>query len=497
MPEKSQTTTVAGYDAARLQAIAYGALQQLGWTIKYAGDNVLLAYTPRSWNKYDIEITAKTEDNQLTVTSKMIHGEAFDMMGRNKKHVAEFLAAFETVKAKATDLNTSEWNEKIELLKGETIKTAEQEVKQAVEIDKVMNLSKGNLYVTYGIIASNVLVFVLMVIGGVSFFAPTGIDIIRWGGNFGSLTLTGDWWRLITCVFVHIGIIHLAFNMYALYMAGVYLEPMLGKTKYIMAYLCTGVFASLASLWWHKEPVASAGASGAIFGMYGVFLALLSTSLIPKQIRNSLLQSIGVFVVYNLVYGMKSGVDNSAHVGGLLSGLIIGYIYYPGLKAAGKKSMAIVGLITVLTVVAAAVYLQSNKAADEIRNKTKGEIEEYKYKDADKYNDQVSKFAEAEEKALAPLRDTSLTDRELSEKLQRVSLPEWENANEAIEKIKGYNVSDKSKEKADKLQQYISFRKEEIRLIGEFALKQDEETITKLTELRNKIGQIIEELSKL
>ena len=167
-----------------------------------------------------------------------------------------------------------------------------------------------------------------MVAIGVSLISPTGEDIINWGGNFSPYTTSGDWWRLITCVFVHIGIIHLLFNMYALYTIGVYLEPMLGKTKYIVAYLCTGVFASLVSLWWHETPVASAGASGAIFGMYGLFLALLSTNLIPKQVRSQLLQSIGIFVFYNLVYGMRSGVDNAAHIGGLVSGLMIGYIYY-------------------------------------------------------------------------------------------------------------------------------------------------------------------------
>ena len=224
MPEKSQTITIAGYDAERLLAIAYSSLQQLGWNIKYAGDNILLARTIKSWNKNDDEITIQTQNNQLTIISKMVHGEAFDMMGRNKKHIAGFLAAFETVKAKATDQNISEWNEKIMLLKDDTIKATEQEVKQAEEADKVMNFSKSNLYLTYGIIAINVLVFVLMVAGGINFFQPTGIDIIHWGANFGPLTLTGDWWRLITCVFVHIGIIHLAFNMYALYMVGVYLD---------------------------------------------------------------------------------------------------------------------------------------------------------------------------------------------------------------------------------------------------------------------------------
>jgi rhomboid protease GluP len=232
--------------------------------------------------------------------------------------------------------------------------------------------------------------------------------------------------------------------------------------------------------------------------MYGVFLALLSTSLIPKQVRNSLLQSIGIFVVYNLVYGMKSGVDNAAHIGGLVSGLVVGYVYYPGLRAKGKKSIVIAGLIAILTIAATAFYLQNKKGSEGERSRTEKEIEEYKFKDADKYNEQLNKFADAEEKALAPFNETSpLTDQELAEKLQRVSLPEWEKANEAIEKMKNYNVSDKAKLKAEKLQQYIELRKEEISLRSQLAQKDDEETKTKINVVNEKISQLFEELKKL
>ncbi|MEJ7610097.1 MAG: rhomboid family intramembrane serine protease [Ferruginibacter sp.] len=100
---------------------------------------------------------------------------------------------------------------------------------------------------------------------------PNGTVHIKWGSNYGPLTLSGDPWRLITNVFIHFGIIHLAMNMYCLYIIGSYLEPMLGKTKFITAYLCTGILASLTSLWWHNESVNSAGASGAVFGLYGLF----------------------------------------------------------------------------------------------------------------------------------------------------------------------------------------------------------------------------------
>jgi rhomboid protease GluP len=270
---------------------------------------------------------------------------------------------------------------------------------------------------------------------------------------------------------------------------------MLGKVKYITAYLCTGIFASLASLWWHKEPIASAGASGAIFGMFGVFLALLSTNLIPKQARNSLLQSIAIFVVYNLAYGMKSGVDNSAHVGGLLSGLLIGYLYYPGLRSGTKKSMAVAGVLIVLTVAAAGFYLQSNETSVEKRNRVNAEIENSKYSGTDKFQEQLNEIVAIEKMAIAPFND-SLTDKQLAEKLQTVSLPGWEKADEIAKNMETLEISEKLKQKAVKLQEYIAMRKAEIDAISQLASKEDSASMLLLSNTREKIDQIAVELGK-
>ena len=221
----------------------------------------------------------------------------------------------------------------ISFFKMDTQLAVENEKKEAELVNKAMNLSGSNLYFTYGLIAINVLVFVLMAVDGAGILDANGLVHIKWGSNFSPLTLSGDYWRLITCNFIHFGVIHLAMNMYCLFSIGVYLEPMLGKTKYITAYLATGILSAIASLWWHSGTVNSAGASGAIFGMYGLFLALLTTDLIPKSVRSAMLQSIGIFIVYNLVYGMKSGVDNAWHVGGLVSGFVIGYLYVIAIRA--------------------------------------------------------------------------------------------------------------------------------------------------------------------
>lgn len=499
MPEKTQTLAVRGYEATQLQAIAYSALDQLGWTIKYAGDSVLIAYIPGNWKKYSNEIIVETKDNEVAISSKMIHGETFDLMGRNKKNITSVLAAFEKAKTRATDAEIMEWKQKIEQLKEDTVKAVEIEQKQAEEVDKVMNFSKSNLYITYGIIAINVLVFVLMVAQGISLISPTGIDIIRWGANFSPLTLSGDWWRLLSCVFVHIGIIHLLFNMYALYMVGVYLEPLLGKKRYITAYLCTGIFASLVSLWWHDKPIASAGASGAIFGMYGVFLALLSTKLIPKQIRQSLLQSIGIFVVYNLIYGVKSGIDNAAHAGGLISGLVIGYLYYFGMKGenTSRKNGLIVAGVVVLTLGASFIFLQQNKVSDEVSSQARQELESFKYKDAEEFNDTYNTIIEIQDSALAPMRDTSLNDEQFLQQLKTISYPQWDRAESLAKKLKSYEVSIQSQAKAGLMLQYIEMRKKEIDLIEKEISGGDVSAKLDLLELRTKIGEIIAELEKL
>src|SRR5436190_7503813 len=173
MPEKTQTLVVEGYDSRKLQAIAFGALMQLDWTVKYAGNNTLVSYIHRTLKGYDSEITIQTSDDRLTITGKMPQGKAGDTGA--EKDVSDFVAAFETVKANANNEEIEAWNQKVIAIEEETIKLAEQETKQMKEVDSVMNLSTGNRYITYSIIVINVLVFIMMGINGVNLFTPTGV----------------------------------------------------------------------------------------------------------------------------------------------------------------------------------------------------------------------------------------------------------------------------------------------------------------------------------
>jgi rhomboid protease GluP len=191
-----------------------------------------------------------------------------------------------------------------------------------------------------------------MAMSGVNILQPTSESLLNWGANFKPMTLDGEWWRLIANCFLHIGIFHLLMNMYALLYIGVLLEPHLGRTRFIVAYLLTGITASIASLWWNDLTI-SAGASGAIFGMYGVFLAMLTTNLIEKTARKALMMSIAVFVGYNLVYGVKEGIDNAAHIGGLIGGLVIGYAFIPSLRKPEEEKLKFgtIGLLSIVILV--------------------------------------------------------------------------------------------------------------------------------------------------
>jgi rhomboid protease GluP len=182
------------------------------------------------------------------------------------------------------------------------------------------------MVVTQVIFGINAAVFLGMILSGVSVTNPTGQQLIPWGANFTALTLGGQWWRLLTCVFVHSGIIHIALNMWCLWNLGALAESLYGHVTFALIYLACGVGASLTSLWWHTN-ILSVGASGAVFGIAGALVAsfYLGEFAGPSMLVGNTLRSVVTFVGYNLLFGAVSGrTDNAAHVGGLVTGLIVG-----------------------------------------------------------------------------------------------------------------------------------------------------------------------------
>src|SRR5262249_8985009 len=183
-----------------------------------------------------------------------------------------------------------------------------------------------HIVVTPALIVINVAVFAAMVSRHANPFAPSLAALVAWGADYGPLTTHGQWWRLVTNTFVHIGITHLLVNMVALFVIGQFTERLFGNAGFLVLYLLGGIAASLTSLSIHPTLV-SAGASGAIFALYGALIGflLVRRSAMSYATATSLALNAAGFVAFNLFYGLtKAHIDMAAHVGGLLAGVPIG-----------------------------------------------------------------------------------------------------------------------------------------------------------------------------
>lgn len=200
-------------------------------------------------------------------------------------------------------------------------------------------LPRKGFFITPILINLNLLIFIIIAISSFSLMSIEGNVLVSWGANFYPNVKDGEWWRLIASIFLHSGAIHLILNLYVLYIIGLILEPEIKSTKFIILFLLLGAIASLSSLYW-KQDVVSVGASGAIFGMVGIYLSLLATNSISEESK-SFLTRITIITAVTLLMGvMYSSFDNAAHIGGLISGLTLGFILSPFIK---KDSQEILG----------------------------------------------------------------------------------------------------------------------------------------------------------
>ena len=199
------------------------------------------------------------------------------------------------------------------------------------ELRPRLRIPLGKPVITYILLASIVIIWLLMEAAGGS-GSPS--VLVQFGANWGPAILEGQTWRLFTSMFLHIGFLHLAFNGYALFIFGMEMESLYGPDRYVVIYILSGLFGSLASFAFRGPAVLSAGASGAIFGLIGMNLAffLLHRDAFGQFGRARIQQTLFIIGI-NLIFGFTvPGIDNMAHIGGLIAGFGLGYGLAPRYK---------------------------------------------------------------------------------------------------------------------------------------------------------------------
>jgi membrane associated rhomboid family serine protease len=219
--------------------------------------------------------------------------------------------------------------------------------------------------VTNVVLVSLVAVFVLEIVkGGAESIAsgPSALTMIDLGAMFPPLIAEGESWRLFTAMFLHFGVIHLAVNAYSLFILGSVLERELGRPRYAALYLLSGLAASAASYAFSDPLTVSAGASGAIFGVFGGVFAVnyrrRQTAMGAMAMR-SMVQIIVLNVIINVVFA--SYLDWRAHVGGAIAGAALGFAFaFPGREQASRVA-TVVGIVAMSAVIVLTVVARTDQ----------------------------------------------------------------------------------------------------------------------------------------
>ncbi|WP_259068421.1 rhomboid family intramembrane serine protease [Mucilaginibacter sp. X4EP1] len=341
-PNKIITIPLEDYNSDHYFALLYQSMLNQGWDIGYFDHDGIIAYTPISWASYSEEVSARLKGNTIVIKSECVGYQGlFTDYGKNKKNLDLLLG----------EITVAEYQLQ------QNLEQTTQELMDAVPENQFLNLSdppmagkeqlrgffspiipRKKYIVTPLLVIVNTLIFILtsaafVILPKLLFKNNVGDDTsekiyMLLGFNNRTHVLNGEVWRLFTSIFLHFYFLHLALNMIVLVYVGSLIEYKLGKWNFLMMFLFTGVISSMFSVMWHSTEI-SAGASGAIFGLFGILLALLSTNFYERSARKALLISTAITVGINII-PVGEGIDHAAHFGGLLSGYILGWIAYWG-----------------------------------------------------------------------------------------------------------------------------------------------------------------------
>ncbi len=418
--------------------IAKEAFARLQWNVTVLEETKIIAYPQILSEERLYRILITFHENSATIECADNKGEDSET---NTNNYALFISVFEQVRA---SLSPEELRTRIDQFKPYNTEQGESTTRKRKPgfKDYLSLLLPGkNSFLTQIIIYSNVLLFLLMVGSGANILNPDSESLLIWGANFRPLTLQGEWWRLLSSCFVHVGILHLVMNMYALLFIGILLERYLGSARFLTAYILSGIVASTTSLVWHDETI-SAGASGAIFGLFGVFLALLTTNLILKEHRKAQLKNMLFLIAFNLLYGMQSGIDNAAHLGGLISGMIIGYAFIPSIREVDSQRIRYSTISILIVLVLSGAYASYKLLPN----------------DYGEYDTIIEEFSSLDQRSVQVFYSPQFDRAEILSILNNDIIPMMTVAKQRLYLASHLRVSDRLKKHTEKLVQYCELR---------------------------------------
>jgi Uncharacterized membrane protein (homolog of Drosophila rhomboid) len=475
---KHETTVdLNGADKERVLVALFKACDALEWHVARVSPYGLMAGIGES-GLWRFEILCRIEDG-LYVKSASVGRKMMDL-GENEDNVKELLAKYDELKHSLTDEEIALIYPQLQaqFLPEENDPLAPANFAEYNKPVRTMDMfiPRENYVVTPIIMMLNILVFIVMVVNGVHFMEPDAETLYNWGGNFGIQTVQGEYWRLTSCMFLHAGVLHLLMNMYALVSVGVFLEPLIGKARFLTAYFVTGIVAGMASIYTHPQ-IVSVGASGAVFGMYGVYVSLLTTNLISKEVRKAMLPSMGVYIGYNLIYGMKEGIDNAAHIGGLVSGFVIGYLFLLSLKKADSKGLkyGTILLAVVITLVGVFTLPKDITGQQQVQQDM-----------AKAYEQAIGEFAVLEAEAIKAIDSPAATNEEVIAQLNK-GVENWKKSELIIAALDSFDMPAQAATTLNQLERYVSLRAEQYELMVKKLEQKTEVYDAKLLELNKSI----------
>lgn len=358
MPYYSLQADFENIDAPELIAASLSILQKEGWAIKDYKD-IFIKAEKVTVNNQNAELIFSVSRNEVTITCTS------DLAEQANQFIVDSFAQSLHKFVSSPSFDNEVRSLKHHYFMNNPMENSEEESNQDSNKSefKTFFSFRKNCRVTPAIISINVLVLLVMVLTGISPMLPDPIEMLKWGGLNRSLVLNGDWWRLVTSCFLHYGIIHIAFNMWALYSIGMFLERMIGSWRFAFAYLIAGLAGGLNSIVWHSFG-AGAGASGAIFGMFGLFLALLTTNILEKGFRTAMLRSVVPMILFNLLIGTAGQIDNAAHLGGMISGMACGYLFAWHFKNPRNKAIDFLSFVLPAVLVISSGFIINKNLPD-------------------------------------------------------------------------------------------------------------------------------------